>query len=153
MRSHLLNFQNSRWSKDVYLSCPCHISFPCMIFGVMSVLMLASWVHHHTHSQHLAQSWHTAGTHSVEWMNLLNNYFIGQNPWGFISHWRAWNSYLEHAHAELGKTEARLHPNISMQIVKMLRNKDFLTSLLSLDTELAPMMGSPNSAYLPFSII
>lgn len=153
MRSHLLNSKTGRWSINAYLSCPYHISFLCMIFGLVSVLLLASWVHHHTHPQRLAQSWHMAGTQSVEWTTLLNNYFIGQNAWGLISHWRALNSFLERAWAELRKNEARFHPNTSKQIVKMLRNRDFMTFVLSLGTELAHMMGGSNSAYLPFTII
>lgn len=40
--------------------------------------------------------------------------------------------YLEPAQAELGKTKAGFHPNIPTQVVKMLWNRDFMTSLLSL---------------------
>lgn len=100
----------------------------------------------------------TSGTVLAHWqaLNLLNeqpySIIIGQNAWGLISHWQALNSFLERAWAELRKNEARFHPNTSKQIVKMLRNRDFMTFLLSLGTELAHMMGGSNSAYLPFTI-
>ena len=63
-------------------------------------------------------------------MTLLNKYFIAQIRTGLISHWMSPKQYLELAQAELGKTnKAGFLPNVFTQVVKVLRNGDFMPSL------------------------
>lgn len=133
---------------------PSHISLPCRIFGLPSVFLFRAFLGPSSFPQHPAQSPYMVGTRSVEWMTFLDNHSVGQNPWGLISHWTVSPKQLSgRCRAELGKAEAKFHPHIFMQIVKMLGNRDFMTSLSSLGTESARIMGSPDSVYLPFTIV